>query len=353
MLFSCSIASALEPGESIVLDPATGNYKLTYSDEMDDGTKILSHATFVPATKIAPTISSKLRLENGGTVTYSYLVTSGAQSRQVIDTVRFTLAGKVAGSQVLPTDMQTSTPEQAFAVLDANSRTLSTPSGWRGSVSIDVESSTSFVSWEADNLSFGIQPNGRKNGFGFISQSLPDLGVAKFTGARKFANGYGGEGPAPDSDIAKQIQALDENDFVPRNVAVPTIAVPVPFDAAVLLDRIRTHVATWPSKQLLDPALATQLDRYLVSAADAYRRNQLKAGKEHIETLREMLKREHKDLDHDDDENENGKRAEKNDDHRAAAQRILIDRLAARILDFDLKYVLKRTEREDDEHKKH
>jgi hypothetical protein len=79
----------------------------------------------------------------------------------------------------------------------------------------------------------------------------------------------------------------------------------------------------------------------------------LKVGKEHIETLREMLKREHKDLDHDDDENENGKHAEKNDDHRAATQRILIDRLAARILDFDLKYVLKRTEREDDEYKKH
>jgi len=45
----------------------------------------------------------------------------------------------------------------------------------------------------------------------------------------------------------------------------------------------------------------------MVAAADAYRHNQPKAGNEHIETLREMLKREHKDLDRDDDENNGAK----------------------------------------------
>ena len=123
-------------------------------------------------------------------------------------------------------------------------------------------------------------------------------------------------------------------DYIPRSAAVPTITVPVPFDAAVLLDRIRTHVATWPGKQLLDPAFAAQLDRTMVAAANAYRSNQPKAGKEHIKSLRKMLKREHKYLDHD---------AEDSDDtpEHKAATRLTIDRLAARVLDFDLRYVLK------------
>jgi hypothetical protein len=53
---------------------------------------------------------------------------------------------------------------------------------------------------------------------------------------------------------------------------------------------------------LLDSAFAAQLDRYLVAAAEAYRLNNPKAGKEHIETLRKMLAKEHHHLDHDDED---------------------------------------------------
>jgi hypothetical protein len=173
------------------------------------------------------------------------------------------------------------------------------------------------------------------------------VGVAQFKGARRFSNGFGGDGPRPDSEIRKQYEALKNNDFVVHNAAVPTITVPSPFDAAALLDNIRVHVSTWAGKQLLDPALATQFDRYIVAAADAYRRNQSKAGKENIETVREMLRREHKDIDRDDDEEvQDGKHGDQNIDHGAGSQRILIDRLAAHILDFDLQYVLKRMEKE-------
>ena len=66
------------------------------------------------------------------------------------------------------------------------------------------------------------------------------------------------DGPSSNSEIVGQLDLArcDSEDFVSRNAAVPTIAVPVPFDATILIDRIRTHVATWPGKQLLDPAFA-------------------------------------------------------------------------------------------------
>lgn len=345
-LLQMGIAHALEPGEGIVLDPVTGDYKLTYMDELSDGTKVLSHATFVPATKIAPVIDSKFQLGHVDSISYSYSISNGAQSSQILDHVSFDIVGRVVGSRDLP-DLQTITQAQVNSVLEANKDALITPTGWRSEIST-YENGAS-ISWDPVTSGKGIQAMGRVKGFGFFSQSLPGLGVAKFMGARKFANGYGGEGPDLDSDIGRQIQALDDNDFVPRNAAVPTIAVPVPFDAAVLLDRIRGQLATWPGKQLADPAYAAQLDRYLVAAADAYRLNNSKAGKEQIETIRKMLEQEHRFLDHDDEDNDD------TPEHKTAT-RLTIDRLAARVLDFDLRYVLERAgkgaEHDADEKKK-
>jgi hypothetical protein len=341
LLFPNGVAFALEPGEGIVLDPVSGNYKITYSDEQDDGSKILSHATFVPATKIVPTIVSKFHLDQAGTANYSYSVSSGAQSLQVLDTVSFDIMGKVIGSQDLPTDMQTSTVAQAFAVLEANEYALTTPNGWRGSIS--TYENGAFINWHSVDSSAGIQPKGYLKGFGFVSQSLPGLGVAKFRGARRFANGFGGEGPQ--GEIRKQYDALKQNDFVTRLAAVPAIAMPTPFDPAVTLDRIQTQMHTWIAMQLLDATFSAQLDRYFQSAISAYRLNQPKVGNKQIQTMRELIKKEQPDLGRD-EEHESEKSQEKNDHKKSA----LIDRLAASVLDFDLDYVMKRMGDDDGEH---
>jgi hypothetical protein len=338
-LFPFGVAFALEPGESIVLDPVTGNYTLTYSDEQDDGTKILSHATFVPATKIVPAIYSKFRLDRTGEVNYSYSISSGAQSRQILNTVRFNLAGKIVGSQDLPTDTQTATLSQVSAVFEANKLALTTPSGWDGNISTN-QSGASRITWDPIKSGTGIRLGESQQGFGFVSQSLPGLGTAQFKGARRFANGFGGEGPDPASDISKQIQKLYQNDFITRNAAVPTIAIPSPFDAAVLLSGIQAHMHTWIAMQLLDATFSSQLDRYFQSAISAYGLNQNKVGKKQIQTMRELIKKEQPDADREDDNDDRGKKGD--DDDKNKTKRALIDKLAARILDFDLSYVTKR-----------
>lgn len=175
-------------------------------------------------------------------------------------------------------------------------------------------------------------------GLNFKLNHYPGLGTAQFEGALRFVNGFGGEGPDPSSDISKQIQALYQNDFVPRNAAVPTIAVPDPFDPAVTLERIQTHMHTWIAMQLLDPAFSAQLDRSFQSAISAYRLNQPKVGKKQIQTMRELLKKEHADADREDDNDDSGEKGDRDDRNKHA----LIDQLAARILDFDLKYVTRR-----------
>ena len=343
-LFPLGTIFALEPGESIILNPTTGNYDITYIDTIKNGVKVLVHARYFPATKIDPSISSNFQLVDQVTIRFTYTVGSRPQSRQLLTAFRLNLTGKVAGSQDLP-DLQTITQAQVYSVLEANKAALATPAGWRSDISTYEDGAS--ISWNSINSTMGIQARGQLKGFGFDSQALPGLGEAQFEGKRDAINGYAGEGPDPDSDIARQIQALDDNDYVPRNAAVPAIAVPNPFDAAVLLDRIRSHVTTWPGKQLLDPAYAAQLDRYLAAAADAYRLNNSEAGKEQIETIRKMLEKEHKYLDHDDEDQDD------TTEHKAAT-RLTIDRLAARVLDFDLRYVLKRMEhgRDEDERKR-
>jgi hypothetical protein len=344
LLLPINAVFALEPGESIVLDPATGDYTLTYSDKLKGGIKVLSHATFCPSTKIVPTIESRFFLNQTGTVTYSYSVSSGAKSRQVLNIVNLDIVGRIVGSQELPTDIKTTTVEQAIAVLAANEQALATPIGWRGAIS-NYEGGTS-ISWNTIVSGTGIPPKGKLKGFGFKSQGLPGLAAAQLKGECKFVNGYGGEGPDPGSDIAKQIQELDGNDFVPRPAAVPTIAVPDPFDTAVLLDRIQAQMHTWIAMSLLDPVFSTQLDRSFQSAISAYRLNQPKVGMQEIQTMRKLIEKEQPDLGRD-EEHESEKSHEKHDDRKTA----LIDRLAARVLDFDLAYVTKRMDDDEGEHR--
>jgi hypothetical protein len=224
------------------------------------------------------------------------------------------------------------------------------PNGWRCEVIPNGETvrtnfriPCSFVDLD-ERKRHGLQLGDSISGFGFYSLDLPGVGIAQLDGFGDMRPGFPDSGPH--DEISDQLDKLTENDFVPRNAAVPTIAMPVPFDAATLLDRIRGHVATWPAKQLVDPAFAAQLDRYLSAAADACRLNNNKAGREHIETLRKMLAKEHHNVDRDDEDNDA--------EERKAQTRFTIDRLGARVLDFDLRYVLKRTEHdhEDGDRKK-
>ncbi len=332
------------PGESIVLDPNTGDYRVTYFGTGSPGNKKnkpLRQTTFVPATKINPVVGSAFRLQGADVVVYTYRVRNGSTSRQPLISFRIDPVSDIVSSSPLPKRRQ----DVAISELDQFSKVsraaINIPRNWDGLVWIS-EAGGLRISWGwnlLDSPNAGLSAGSSQEGFGFSSRDIPGIGVAQFEGNTPVF-GYPDEGPK--GEISDQLEKLRQNDYVPRNAAVPTIAVPVPFDATVLLDRIRAHVAAWPGRQLVDSAYAAQLDRYLVAAADAYRLNQPKAGKEHIETLRKMLAKEHHYLNHDDEDNDDS-------DERKAQTRFTIDRLAARVLDFDLRYVLKRMEHEHEE----
>jgi len=342
-LYSPILLSA--PGESLVLDPVSGDYTITYADNMGN----LQQAKFVPRTKIEPIVSVTLKQNDNGIITYRYNIANGGSAKQSIRCAGIYSISSLYSSQPLPPYSAGTTLVDALVVSKMWNAAIVAPARWKGDAAPDpdhvsmVRAGWSYATEEYPNekIRIGVTPGEKQAGFGFASRDLPAIGKFKLWGYKPVGEGYVDDGPDPDSEVGKQLAILEKNNFVLRNSAVPTIAVPAPFDAAVLLDRIRTHVATWPAKELLDPAFAAQLDRYLVAAADAYRLNNAKAGKEHIKKIRELLEHEHKYLDHDDEDNDDN-------EERRVVTRFSIDRLAARVLDFDLRYVLKRSSKEQD-----
>ncbi|MBI3481282.1 MAG: hypothetical protein HY016_13165 [Nitrosomonadales bacterium] len=338
------------PGESIVLDPATGNYTITYRG--DSNSTDLSQTVFVPSTKVVPSIRSGFHLGEKSAIVYRYTVSNGTTAKQaIVSVVLDQIIDPIVGELPFPLD-QNETKENIDAYRAATKAALSTPANWYGSiirVTNEDGSKLNRVAWRPKPpIRMGGIPAGHTlTGFGFSSVDLPGVGPSQMDGLGEVL-GFPDEGPIESSAIKAELDRIRDNDFVTRPAAVPTIAVPVPFNAAVLLERIQTQMHTWIGMKLLDPTFSSQLDRYFQSAISAYRLNQPKVGKKQIETMRELIEKEHQDLGHD-EEHDSDKSQEKNDDRQSA----LIGRLAARVLDFDLKYVLKRMDDDEDRgHKK-
>src|SRR5450759_2543005 len=90
LLISSTQVIAALPGESIVLDPNTGDYTLTYFDYPSAPKKArIRQAIFVPATKIDPIVKSAFNLREGGEIIYTYTVTNGIKSRQPLIAMLF------------------------------------------------------------------------------------------------------------------------------------------------------------------------------------------------------------------------------------------------------------------------
>jgi len=332
------------PGESVVLDPNTGDYVITYygvGEPGDEDNEILRQAIFYPATKIDPIVQSTFKLQREGEIVYTYRVTNGKKSRQPLISLLFDPITDIVSPVPLPKRYQDVNPANILQHIASAVSAITTPEGWTGR-STPSRTGGLRIGWSYDELinekneRVGLLPGKTQAGFGFSSKDIVGISMAQMWGNARI-NSYKDEGPSS-LEMSNQLKPLKQHDYVSRPAAVPAIAVPTPFDTATLLDRIQTQMHTWIAMQLLDATFSSQLDRYLTAAADAYRHNQPKAGKEHIQTLRRMLKKEHEDADRD-DEKDDGKPEGKNDDKSKPK---LIDRLAARVLDFDLKYVLKR-----------
>ncbi len=306
--------------EGIVVDSNSGNYIVTY--KTDDGS--FAEVIMEPATKISPVLKSEVRLsENSIDTTYQFKLKNGAASKQNIRAIR--------------TEITSATPNSVVS-----------SDGWGGGLypnpqmGLAMRLSWSYIAQVSKESKSGLSPGKSLRGFRFESMDLPGVGIIRIEGAATQTT-WLGHIPEIDSPVGTQINNLRLNDFVPNFAALPRIPVPTPFNAAAVLGGVQKHIKEdLVSMKLIDPVLASQLDRLLQAAIDAAKINNTTAVRSNLKDLRKLLKKEHEDVDSEDDKDFD------KDDANETRKSALIDRLTARVLDFDLKYVEKRVKEDKD-----
>ncbi len=342
------------PGERLALDPGSGNYRIDYlppGAPRGKRDQPLLHAVFVPATKIDPAIESDFAYAGAaGDVRYSYRIANGRGARQPLVSMMLDPVSDLS-ALLLPPKRVEDIDITRIAQLESTAATaLAAPAGWSGYVTTSPAGGLR-ISWrvEPGKRGRGLLPGRALAGFGLPADDLPGIVLARLTGDAPALDFKGRE---PGGDIRDRLAYLTANNYVTRPVAAPEIVLPQPFDAAVLLQRIQAHVHGWVALRLLDAGFSARLDSRLAAAAEDLRTNQPEAAREEIAQLRALLLRAHPELEMPQAQGARAARPARRavsginagPDASEPDLGAQIDPLAARVLDFDLNYVLRRME---------
>ena len=295
----------------IILETATRDYLVRYVG--DDGT--LKTIRWTPPTNIDASVQSRFKLAGNDAVRYTYTIQNNKSSPQ-----------SIVSAKVL--------------VGAADEKAVAAPDSWE----IDVvknykEGATDYwIHWSQYRT--GLPSGQRQGGYAVVKSDLPGMGHLWLRGASSMI-GFSDEGPR-----GKMVHYLEGDFFfahidgVPHVAATPRIPIPAPFNAVVVLGGIQKHVQDdMASMQLIDPALLGLIDRGLTQAIAAAQIGNTSSLLHEIKNLRKLLKQEHADVDQDNDGD---------DDDKEKQPKPRIAKLAAKVLDFDLKYIEKRTKGDKD-----
>jgi hypothetical protein len=325
--------------EGIVFNPASGNYIITYEAEDELRPRGMYQTIYVPPNKINPVLRSKFKLTPNGDVAYRYMLKNGKDSQQNLISlgILVTSAKGATISTIAPKYRETQTPAETALALsqDARKVVVDTPPGWDGGASPNFHGTGLNVGWSYwDEKVTGLPPGKSQGGFGYESADLPGIGLAGMRGRTPIL-AFAGYGPS--QEISEQLNEIrKKTSGVTRPAAVPMFFVATPFNAAALLERLQHHAKVDLVKfQLIDPAFAASFDPWFTAAIDAAKRGNPEGVRYQIKELRRLLKQEHHDADKEDESDET-------EDEQKNKPKARIDKLAARVLDFDLKYIDKR-----------
>lgn len=349
------------PGVGMALDPATGNYRISYyppalpppsSPSLMEGQPAatqagpvvlrvsavsrrrpsaakpkLLHAIFVPATKIDPIVESDFVYRPGRReVQYAYRIANGRGAKQALVRIAIEPLSTVS-ALMLPLPGGAGRDAERTAQFEATaSGALISPDHWSGTLSALAGPGLRIV-WQLDAApgARGVAPGRAQSGFGLPADDLPGVALARLRGNAPPLR-FGGHWPP--GDIGDRLRYLTAHDYVTRPVAVPAITLPDPYDSAALIGRIQAQMHTWIALGLLDPLFADRLDHHLEYAADELRNGWTRDARYDLDAVHLLLALQYPSLE--------GKAGPAHLLKPAAMQ---IDVVAARVLDFDLKYV--------------
>jgi hypothetical protein len=339
--------------DSATYDPIRGTWQLYYQNpETDQWTQ----KTYIPSNQVTPDIRSEVSWRNGQ-FQYEYNIRNTQTAKQFIGSLEVWSLPLVIEPTTLPA--LTATHEQSeLRGLQIDARyearrafeksIVRSPAGWNGGLRLDKDAGKTSIVWNVgirDTDSEGIKPGQRQSGFGITRPELP--GVARFK-----VEGRNPEPWIPDqlpdtSFWNQKVQEIRSQDYILSSVIAPVIQVPAPYSGSELARRLKTHVNTWVkyghvSQPMLDK-INLQFDQLIPSLEN---RNKRQVRETFIHMLTAIF-REHPGmhLGHSlEDEDKHNSKSFSRIAERGNLNSPNIDRLAARVLVYDLFYILVRME---------
>lgn len=349
-MLSLSLAHAQD---SAVYDAQQNAWRLYY---LDPESARWVNKTYIQQNAIKPSIRSTVQA-NGSQYVYRYRVSNRRDAKQIIDLIRiwgiplvYTIPNLPPVTANIKTDNDKWTQQnwvQLTAKRHFESSVVKAPKGWSASLRVDeLVNQTSFI-WNPglkDGDPDGISPGRTQDGFAVIRPELPGMARAKLTGSTEEPWGLDN---LPDTPYwTQKIDEIQDLDYVLVPVLAPVIPVPTPYIGAELARRIRTHIQTWLKYGHINADVLTRLNRQFDVLIPAMEINNKQTVRAAVAAIRKECADRNPglrdDSDGDEDDEHNSTALPRTPAQLSAAPALTLDRVAARALMFDLRYLMDR-----------
>lgn len=339
-------------GESITLDPQTGNYIVKYYGDpgaSKGGTDRLITLIYDTPNKIKPNVKVQLRTGRERDIVYNYDVSNGRAAKQDIYAFSFTarvgwfensslVSNATATSQIAAGNLAGAAQAMESKLTYAGSvesTRMNQPDKWLPEVGFAKSGKAFNVEWQAHPNKKpldDIKPGQLRKGFGLAVPYLPGLVGFDFSANSKSFGFPGAAGG--DSKIWKDLDKLMFGSTAPApSIASlgPKILVPEPYNTKALATGISNDLASWVEAGQLSENLAQKLRLSFAAIGEAADRNNSGgvAGNARI-VFRDLFSRHegmsHRNIEEDDDDLDNVKKH---------AHQPELSRLAARAITFN------------------
>lgn len=348
---------AAQAQDSAVFDAKQGAWLLYFKDPE---TEQWVHKTYEQQNAIKPSIRSTVRW-NGQQFGYHYRVSNQRDAKQIIDSIRIwgiPLIYSVPNLPPITADIKVDTTawtNQKWAQMKVRDKwadqVVKAPRGWDAGLRTDGKvNQTSFV-WTPglkEGDPDGISPGKSQDGFIVMRPELPGMARAKLTGST--AEPWGLDNLPETPFWSQKVDEIQGQDFLLVPVLAPVILIPQPYNGAELARRLKAHVQTWVKYGHITADVRDRLNRQFDVLIPALDGNNKPAARAAANEMSKDLFSYHRGLDHDklseDDEDQAAEAMPRKfaDHNNSTTQSTPVQRVAARALTFDLKYLLTRME---------